>query len=77
VVTSGATGLVWGFVKNVIGQQCVEYPSAFRAGGKHDPDSPTFKELMNGEHGDEYREEMSIEMTSLQKAAIWNILQRS
>jgi len=34
-------------------------------------------EAMNGEHGDEYREAMSIEMTALQKAVTWSMMHRS
>ena len=37
-----------------------EYPMAFKAVKNHDPDSPNFMEAINGEHGDDYKEAMSI-----------------
>ncbi len=54
-----------------------EYSMAFKAGNKQDPDSPTFMEAMNGEHGEQYREAMGSEMTSLKKATTWNLMPRS
>ncbi len=46
----------------VIVQLLQEYPTAFKAGYKSDPDSPNFIEAMNGEHDVEYWEAMGIEM---------------
>jgi len=34
-------------------------------------------EAINGQHGDEYREAMSIDMTALQKAVTWSMMHRS
>ena len=50
---------------------------AFKAGAKKDPDSPTFMEAIHGEHGEEYREAMVIEMSALQKATTWKVVPRS
>ena len=42
-----------------------QYPQAFKAGTKKDPDLPNYLEAMNGEYGEEYHEAMSIEMQAL------------
>jgi len=54
-----------------------EYPMAFKAGNKQDPDSPNFMEAVTGEHGEQYRHAMDSEMTSLKKATTWNLMPRS
>ena len=53
-----------------------EYPAAFKAGQKRVPDSPNYMEAMNGPHGDEYREAMSVEMAALQRAVTWEVMPR-
>lgn len=54
-----------------------EYPAAFKAGGKADPDSPTFMEAMNGEFREQYLEAMDVEVQALQRATTWRIVPRS
>ena len=54
-----------------------EYPTAFKAANKSDPDSPNFMEAITGEHSEEYLEAMGIEMQALQRAVTWDIVPRS
>jgi len=54
-----------------------EYPRVYKAGNKNDSDSPTFMEAMNGEHGEEYGEAISIAMPALQKETRWDMMLRS
>jgi hypothetical protein len=58
-------------------QQLTSYPAAFKAGGTPDPDSPTFREAMNGPHGEEYREAMQVEIDALENAKTWSLVDRS
>jgi len=38
---------------------------AFKAGNKKDPDYSTFMKAMIGEYGEEYRDEIRVEMQAL------------
>ena len=46
-------------------------PQALKASKKHDPDTPTYREAMNGPHREEFEKAMDAEVDQLRKHKTW------